>query len=256
MAEPRQEAEPLVAAALGGGGGERAVARGSHDVCVELAVVGLVGLDVHASTTGLESEFFRPGSYDAAVSLSSLPDEQLVARCRTGDDEAWRELVARFSRYVYAIATQAFRLPPHDAEDVFQEVFARAYERLDRLRDDGALRPWLAQMTRNLCVDRLREGARESPGLGEDAALPDADERMAKIDDALAVHAALAELPDNCREILDRFFCRDESYRAIGEELELPAGTIASRISRCLGKLRERYEGRGAPTTASGVSER
>ncbi len=42
-----------------------------------------------------------------------------------------------------------------------------------------------------------------------------------------------------CAEILDRFFCRDESYRAIGEELSLPAGTIASRISRCLRKLRE-----------------
>jgi hypothetical protein len=42
---------------------------------------------------------------------------------------------------------------------------------------------------------------------------------------------------------LDRFFCRDESYRAIGEALELPAGTIASRISRCLAKLRAVLEG-------------
>ena len=44
--------------------------------------------------------------------------------------------------------------------------------------------------------------------------------------------------------MLDRFFARDESYRVIGEALELPAGTIASRISRCLGKLREKLEGR------------
>jgi RNA polymerase sigma-70 factor (ECF subfamily) len=190
------------------------------------------------------------------VSLSSIPDEQLVARCRAGDDEAWRELVARFSRYVYAITTQAFRLSAHDAEDVFQEVFARAYERLDRLRDDGALRPWLAQMTRNLCVDRLREGTRESPGIEDDLAPRDLDERMSMLDDALSVHAALAELPENCREILDRFFCRDESYRAIGEQLELPPGTIASRISRCLAKLRELFEGRTEPAAASGRADR
>ena len=58
---------------------------------------------------------------------STLTDRQLVARCRAGDQAAWSELVERFSRYVYAIAVQAFRLPEADAEDVFQEVFARAF---------------------------------------------------------------------------------------------------------------------------------
>ena len=96
-------------------------------------------------------------------------DAQLVARCRDGDDDAWRELVERFSRYVYAIAVQAFRLPEADAEDVFQEVFAR-----------------------------------------------------------------------------------DESYRRIAEALDIPAGTIASRISRCLGKLRIELEGRNTPFAESG----
>jgi RNA polymerase sigma-70 factor, ECF subfamily len=204
--------------------------------------------------TRIPLEIF-PSPYDLDVSLKGLTDGQLVARCREGDDEAWRELVDRFSRYVYAITSQAFRLAPHDAEDVYQEVFARAYERLDRLRDDDAVRPWLAQMTRNLCVDRLREGARVSPAMENDVVPRDVDERMSMLDDALAVHAALAELPENCRDILDRFFCRDESYRSIGEQLELPAGTIASRISRCLAKLRELFEGRPEPAAASGRSE-
>jgi DNA-directed RNA polymerase specialized sigma24 family protein len=47
---------------------------------------------------------------------------------------------------------------------------------------------------------------------------------------------------EHCQEILDRFFARDESYRTIAEALELPPGTIASRISRCLARLRERLE--------------
>jgi RNA polymerase sigma factor (sigma-70 family) len=177
---------------------------------------------------------------------------QLVARCRNGDQEAWAELVERFSRYVYAIATQGFRLRDHDAEDVFQEVFAKVYERLDSLRNDEAIQPWIAQLTRRVCVDRLRAASREdTTDEAELAADPDED-ALARIDEALDVHDAMASLPENCREILDRFFARDETYRTIGEALELPPGTIASRISRCLVKLRDELEGRKPVPTQSG----
>jgi RNA polymerase sigma factor (sigma-70 family) len=178
-----------------------------------------------------------------------LTDAQLVARCRTGDHDAWRELVDRFSRYVYAIAVQGFKLPEQDAEDVFQEVFTRAYEHLHKLRDDEAIRPWLAQLTRRLCIDRLRAGSTEQ--FDDEVEIADADDTIARLDESLAVHEALAGLPDSCQEILDRFFARDESYRTIGDALDLPSGTIASRISRCLTKLRVEMEGRnlGAPAS-------
>jgi RNA polymerase sigma-70 factor (ECF subfamily) len=176
------------------------------------------------------------------MAVARETDAQLVARCRAGDEDAWRELVDRFSRYVYAIAVQGFRLGAADAEDVFQEVFARAYERLDGLRDDEAIRPWLAQLTRRLCIDSRRASSREH--LSDDEAVEGLDDTLAQLDEALVVHEALALLPDHCREILDRFFARDESYRTIGDALDLPAGTIASRISRCLVKLRESLEGR------------
>jgi RNA polymerase sigma factor (sigma-70 family) len=169
----------------------------------------------------------------------SVSDGELVVRCRGGDDEAWRELVERFSRYVYAISVQAFRLSEHDAEDVFQEVFAKVYEHLDRLRDADALRPWIAQLTRRTCIDRLRAGARVQVAEFE---TDEVDETLERLDEAMTVHDALATLPENCREILDRFFARDESYRTIGDELGLPTGTIASRISRCLDKLRTLLE--------------
>jgi RNA polymerase sigma factor (sigma-70 family) len=176
-------------------------------------------------------------------------DAQLVARCREGDDDAWRELVERFSRYVYAIAVQAYRLPVSDAEDVFQEVFARAYENLHKLRDDSAIRPWLAQLTRRLCLDTIRASSRMQP---EESVEQGVDDTIARLDEALVVHDALATLPENCRDILDRFFARDESYRHIGDALDLPAGTIASRISRCLVKLRGELEGRNPASAKSG----
>ena len=178
--------------------------------------------------------------------MDAASDADLVARCRAGDEAAWEALVDRYARYVHAIVARVYRLESHDAEDVFQEVFARAYEKLAELRNDDAVLPWLGQLTRRLCIDRLRVLARDGP----DAAEPDehaAEETLDSIDDAIAVRAALDAVGDPCREILDRFFCRDESYRTIGAALDLPAGTIASRISRCLAKVRaELMEGGGA----------
>jgi RNA polymerase sigma-70 factor (ECF subfamily) len=176
---------------------------------------------------------------------ASLSDAQLVARCRTGDETAWSELVTRFSRYVYAIATQGFGLRPDDAEDVFQEVFARTFQHLERLRDDEAIRPWIAQLTRRLSIDRIRAGAREQPS-AEELELPGAEETLDRLDEALTIRESLADLSETCQEILDRFFARDESYQTIGDALEIPSGTIASRISRCLAKLREVLEGRNS----------
>jgi RNA polymerase sigma-70 factor (ECF subfamily) len=181
--------------------------------------------------------------------MAAVDTRALVRRCRSGDAHAWAELVEQTSRYVYAIAVQVYRLSLHDAEDVFQETYTRAYEHLDDLRDDAALVPWLGQLTRRLCVDRLRSAAREAPA-AEELEPADADETLARLDEALAVHEALRVAPEHCREVLDRFFCRDESYATIGAALEIPPGTIASRISRCLARLREFLEGK---KTAAGA---
>ena len=166
-------------------------------------------------------------------------DDDLVRACRDGDGDAWRLLVERFSRYVYAIAINAYRLPEHDAEDVFQEVFARTFEHLDRLRSDEAIRPWIGQLTRRLAIDRLRLASRERLGDEELVVIEDrASREFEQIELAVGISAAMATLTDDCREILDRFFARDQTYREIADALGIPMGTIASRISRCLTKLR------------------
>ncbi len=173
---------------------------------------------------------------DTATPASGV-DELLVRRCLAGDQAAWGELVDRYSRYVYAICMQAYSLSSHDAEDVFQETFARVYIHLERLNDPAALRPWIAQVTRRLCVDRIRGGDREVAT--EEVEPQEADESMRQLDDALGVHQAMSQLAPHCQEILDRFFCRDQSYHEIGEALDIPPGTIASRISRCLSRMRD-----------------
>ncbi len=171
---------------------------------------------------------------------SSLSDAELVRSCRAGDANAWNELVERYSRYVYAIATRGFRLRDEDADDVFQDVFTRIYTRLDSLRDEAALRPWIAQLTRRRCLDAMA-ASREVPV--EEVANERQAADLADVEEAYDVREALGTLSAACQDILDRFFARDQSYRTIADELEIPSGTIASRIARCLGRLRETLDG-------------
>jgi RNA polymerase sigma factor (sigma-70 family) len=174
----------------------------------------------------------------------SAHDAILVERCRSGDQDAWRELVERYAGLVHGIVSGVFRLRGQEGEDVFQDVFVRAYLRLGTLREDGALRAWIAQIARNAALDALRRRTLEP--LRRQQIDGDAyEEPLAALDDALSVRAALARLPEQQREILDRFFARDQSYQTISLELGVPAGTIASRISRALVAMRTELEPQG-----------
>lgn len=167
----------------------------------------------------------------------------LVERCRRGDPDAWRELVERHSRYVYAILVRGYRLPPSEAEDLFQDVFTRVFERLDTLRDDDALVAWIGRLTRSLCIDHLRR-QRETHQLS-DQLVGEADRELEQIELALTVRQAMLGLSEACGEIIDRFFCREQPYAQIADELGIPSGTVASRISRCLERLRSTIDGSG-----------
>lgn len=173
------------------------------------------------------------------MSLSSLTDAELVRRCRANDPAAWNELVERYSRYVYAIAVRGFRLSEEDAEDVFQDVFTRVYTRLDSLRDDSALRPWIAQLTRRRCLDAIA-ARRDVPA--DEELTEEGSSDLSDVEEAFEVREALAGLPEGCQDILDRFFTRDQSYKTIADELDIPSGTIASRIARCLSRLRDQLD--------------
>jgi RNA polymerase sigma factor (sigma-70 family) len=175
---------------------------------------------------------------------------EIVGACRAGDRDAWRQLVERFDRYVLGIIRHGYRVPPQDAEDVFQEVFIKAYSRLGDLRDDEAIGPWLAGITRRTCLTRLRTRVVEPAEIVDEDSGEEAG--MERVERAMDVEAALGRLPVACQDILDRFFREDQPYSQIADELGLPAGTIASRISRCLSKLKLELEGRQDPVPASG----
>ena len=164
---------------------------------------------------------------------------ELVARCRRGDADAWPDFIRRFAPYVHAIAVRGYRLSEQDGEDVFQEVFLRAWTHIDSLRDDAAIRPWLGQLTRRLAIDRIRARSREIARDDLDTLydVPSADE-VAGLDEALTVRRAIEQLPEIHRDIVDRFFIQGQRHATIAADLGIAEGTVASRIGRARERLR------------------
>ena len=71
---------------------------------------------------------------------------------------------------------------------------------------------------------------------------PEESADLTEVEEAFVVREALAGLSTTCQDMLDRFFARDQSYKTIADELDIPSGTIASRIARCLGRLKQALE--------------
>jgi len=159
--------------------------------------------------------------------------------------------VERFSGYVYAIVG-CFDLDGDRAPDAYHDVFTRVYPRLDPLADPGALKPWIAQLARRVALDRLRLDARELPSDACTFELA-AERDLTEIELAMVVREALDCLDEPFREVIRRFFIADERYRAIGEALGLPPGTVASRISRGLVMGRRALEEEAQPAAGGDI---
>lgn len=102
----------------------------------------------------------------ASAGPASPPDDEtLVASTRAGDNSAFDQLVLRYRRKVTAVASRFFP-QPHDAEDLAQEAFVRAYTQLDKLREGVPFLNWLLRITINLSLDRIRHQKRR-PELSE-----------------------------------------------------------------------------------------
>jgi RNA polymerase sigma-70 factor (ECF subfamily) len=154
-------------------------------------------------------------------------DAQLVELARDGDTEAWGVLVERYSSYVHAIAVRAFGLPESEADEVFQEVFRRLYADLGHMR--GELRGHVRRAARNLCLDRCTFAALE----------PATAVALLRIEAAMDVRDALGSLDDSDSALLKRFFVLNHSYRAIADDLGMPATALPGRIACALDELCE-----------------
>jgi RNA polymerase sigma-70 factor (ECF subfamily) len=197
--------------------------------------------------------------------VSTTDEKDLVARCREGNDDAWRELVDRFGQKVYAIAYH-FTLKREDAEELSQEIFLKLFENLHRYDGGFPLVAWVLSVSRNLCIDRYRRRKREKSFrfVSDDAvtALLKSDDDPAsmalKKERTQMLFSALAEVPEDLAEILILRDLNGLAYDEIGKALELPEGTVKSRLFRARAevarKIRERHESKGAPRALASLA--
>ena len=141
----------------------------------------------------------------------------------------------------------AYRLSgtSHEAEDISQQAFLDAQRKLDTLRDPDKVRAWLFMIVRNLYRRRIRDRVTRGEVALEAVADPvdqkrGGDERVERSLDSESLQQVLNELPEEFRSVLLLFYFRELSYREIAEQLDVPIGTVMSRLSRGKKQLRER----------------
>ena len=181
-----------------------------------------------------------------------IEDTELIARARSGDVTAYEAIVRRYQDV--AVRTAHLICPETDADDAVQEAFIKAFDALPRFREGSPIRPWLLRIVANEARNRRRSAGRRH-GLALRAADAMAPARTAAGPEQIVMAAeqrsellaALATLRDDDREVLGARFLLDLSEAETAETLGIPRGTVKSRTSRALGRLREVLgaEGRG-----------
>ena len=156
-----------------------------------------------------------------------------------------------------ALRTAHLLAPETDADDAVQEAFLKAFDALPRFRDGSPIRPWLLRIVANEARNRRRSASRRhglamraaaASGYGsEGATTPGPEQAVMAAESQAELLAALAGLRDEDREVLGARFMLDLSEAETAETLGLPRGTVKSRTSRALGRLRTALlaDGRG-----------
>jgi len=139
-------------------------------------------------------------------------------------------------RYAYRLSGAAA-----DAEDLTQETFCKAHSHLGQLRDPGRAKPWLFSILRNVYLHRIRDDRmRRFVSLDSIGEVPEPLPDPLPAVEPERLQAALDDLPEGFRTPLILFYFEEFSYREIAEQMELPLGTVMSRLARAKTYLRDR----------------
>lgn len=185
-----------------------------------------------------------------------MEDAELVRRCRAGDNAAWESIVRSQTRRLYNLCYR-FTGQRQEAEDLTQEVFLRVFRTLDSYDPgQGALAVWMHRVARNLLIDHYRATRKqrlavsledELPRLEEKAsAAPPPDRAVALRELSATLQQALVRLSPELREAVILRDLQELDYREISRVLDIPEGTVKSRINRGraeLGKILKRHPG-------------
>ena len=179
-----------------------------------------------------------------ALSFGSILDQdlQLIERCLNGEEAAWEDLIKVHTRRVYSICYR-FTGSNQEAQDLSQEVFLRVFRSLKSFRaGQGTFTVWLGRLTRNLLIDHYRRTKLDRSTDSIEDALPVLEEKTAlsaRADGLLAgreaseaLQGALQKLSPELRETVILRDLEELEYREIAQVLNVPEGTVKSRLNR------------------------
>jgi RNA polymerase sigma-70 factor (ECF subfamily) len=175
------------------------------------------------------------------MSAESL--EGIVERCRAGDDRAWEQLVDSTANDIFRMAV-SFTRHRGEAEDLTQEVFLKLWQNLHRYLPGSSFRAWAYRVARNLFVDAYRRSREQRKATWVDPEflemLPGGEDphtRAVRHQRLELARAALERLPEELSQLIMLRDFADWSYEELAAELELPIGTVKSRLNRARREL-------------------
>jgi RNA polymerase sigma factor (sigma-70 family) len=193
--------------------------------------------------------------YELGRAHSRAEAAALIERAREGDQAAYGELVRDHQEVAFRVAFLITR-SAQDAEDVTQEAFIKAWRALGRFRTGAPFRPWLLRIVANEARNRVRSNRRRrevpSPDLRTDDGpqpavtpvdpAPSPEERLLAADQRRLLLAALARLRDDDRLVIGARYLLELSEAEMAEALGVARGTVKSRLSRAMSRLRAALE--------------
>jgi RNA polymerase sigma-70 factor (ECF subfamily) len=183
------------------------------------------------------------GNQQRALTENRLdPDSTLVGRCVSGDQAAWEDLVRLHTRRVYGLCYR-FTGKDSEAQDLTQEVFLRVFRSVKSFRAaEGTFSTWLARLTRNLLIDHYRRTRQDRNTDSIEERLPVMEETVASSarperllagrETSEILQTALQKLSPELREAVILRDLQEMEYREIAEVLQIPEGTVKSRLNR------------------------
>ncbi|MHB1712171.1 MAG: RNA polymerase sigma factor [Acidimicrobiales bacterium] len=172
-------------------------------------------------------------------------DRDLVERCQSGDHQAFDELYIRYHRRLHRYCVQRVG-EAHDAEDIVQEAFVRAWRALPRFAGERRFYPWLTVIASNLCVDTLRRRSRQTPVeesriVSFDTGSYDTEDSVLLEDDSKMVAAAFGKLSSRHQRVLQMREGSDWSYRQIAEHEGLGITAVETLLWRARQALKRQF---------------
>jgi RNA polymerase sigma-70 factor, ECF subfamily len=192
----------------------------------------------------------RSGCYHAPIDTRIPAIDDIIERCLGGDQSAWDEIVRLYWRKVFNIAYKF--VGRHDlAEDLTQDVFLKLFKSLDSFDRRANFQTWLISVSRNLCIDHYRSVRKERESIARDVdpadLAPVAPGRSAQAELELRdrvelLRIALDGLAPTLRTAVMLRDIQELTYQEIAARLQLPEGTVKSRINRGRTELARQIE--------------